>query len=74
MLIIRLCMQLLQSLKSKMLDLARALQSYMHHHITVSIFFIYILKLVTVIYLHIYDITSMCVDQARVMSPCFLKS
>lgn len=38
MLIISLCMQLLQSLKSKMLDLARALQSYMYHHITVSIF------------------------------------
>lgn len=29
-------MQVLQSLKSKMLDFARALQSYIHCHITVS--------------------------------------
>lgn len=31
------CVQVLQSLKSKMLDLARALQNYMYCHITVSL-------------------------------------
>lgn len=31
-----LCLQVLQSLKSKTLDLARALQSYVHCHISVS--------------------------------------
>lgn len=34
--VIHLLMQVLQSLKSKMLDLARALQSYIHCHVTVS--------------------------------------
>uniref|UniRef100_A0A671Z4K9 Kinesin-like protein KIF14 n=1 Tax=Sparus aurata TaxID=8175 RepID=A0A671Z4K9_SPAAU len=36
LLVFHLCLQVLQSLKSKTVDLARALQSYMHCHIAVS--------------------------------------
>lgn len=67
-------MQLLQSLKSKMLDLARALQSYMHHHITVSFFSF--LEVLPVINLHIYAIMGVFAYseyQAMFTLPCFCK-